>query len=229
MDIHGLQKMTLLDYPEKVACTVFFAGCNFRCPYCHNSTLLDGTAPAVMEAEQLISFLRTRVGLLDGVCITGGEPLLVPDLQPLLEQIKALGFLIKLDTNGTNSQKLMQLVQAGLVDYVAMDIKNAPAHYGQTAGVANPALSEVCSSVAFLLADNVDYEFRTTVVSELHDAQAFADIAQWIAGAKRYFLQKFEPRASVLCAGYTACTQEQMQAFADIVRPLVPAVALRGI
>jgi len=229
MDIHGLQKMTLLDYPGRVACTVFLAGCDLRCPFCHNSGLLEGGFPAELDDKALLAFLNKRKGLLDGVCVTGGEPLLHPGLTELLAAVKELNYPVKLDTNGTHPVRLRELVERNLVDYVAMDVKNSPGRYGETVGVPNLDLSPVRDSVAFLLEGRVDYEFRTTVVKELHDADSFRAIGPWLAGAKRYFLQSFVDRDTVLQTGLHAPAEEELQAFADILRPFVPAVALRGL
>ena len=229
MVIHGLQKMTLLDYPEKVACTVFLAGCDFRCPFCHNSDLLDGLAPGLMTDEDLLAFLRKRRGLLDGVCITGGEPLLRPNLDGLLAAIKALGYLVKVDTNGSHPDRLRQLVGAGLVDYVAMDVKNSPERYGETAGVEKLDLAPIKESVSYLLSSPADYEFRTTVVRQLHDERTFREIGPWLAGAKRYFLQSVVDRDTVLAGGLTPCSKEELEGFVNLVRPYVPSVALRGV
>ena len=229
MLIHGLQKMTLLDYPGKVACTVFLGGCDFRCPFCHNGELLDGSEPPLMTSEELLAFLKKRQGLLDGVCITGGEPLLRPDLGELLAAIRELGFSIKLDTNGTHPQRLRQLVESGLVDYVAMDIKNSPERYGETAGVEGLNLDPIRESVSYLLDGPVDYEFRTTVVKELHNEESFRGIGPWIAGAKRYFLQSFVDRETVLEEGLSACSREELEEFSECVRPWVTDVFLRGV
>ena len=229
MNIHGLQKMTLLDYPGRVACTVFLAGCDLRCPFCHNSGLLEGSVPAELDDEALLAFLNKRKGLLDGVCVTGGEPLLHPELEKLLAAIKELGYPVKLDTNGTHPRRLRALVEQKLVDYVAMDVKNSPERYGETAGVPGLDLSPIRDSVAFLLEDRVDYEFRTTVVKELHDEASFRAIGPWLAGAKRYFLQSFVDRESVLLEGLHPCGEEELRAFADILRPFVPTVELRGL
>ncbi|MGE4276100.1 MAG: anaerobic ribonucleoside-triphosphate reductase activating protein [Lawsonibacter sp.] len=227
--MHGLQKMTLLDYPGKVACTVFLGGCDFRCPFCHNGTLVDGSAPAALDDGALLTFLKKRRGLLDGVCVTGGEPLLRPDLTELLCAIKALGFLVKLDTNGTQPDRLKTLVERGLVDYVAMDVKNSPARYAQTAGVPGLDLNAVRESVSFLLSGAVDYEFRTTVVKEFHDENSFRDIGLWLTGAKRYVLQSFVDRDTVLCPGLHSYSRAELEAFAAMLRPLVPTVELRGV
>ena len=229
MDIQGLQKMTLLDYPGKVACTVFFGGCDLRCPFCHNRDLVEGPMPAALDEEELLAFLAKRRGLLDGVCFTGGEPLLRPQLPQLLSRVRELGFLIKVDTNGGHPQVLRRLVEAGLVDYVAMDVKNSPARYPQTAGVPHLDLAPFRESVSFLLEGTVDYEFRTTVVRQFHHRDSFLDIASWLAGAKRYFLQAFVDRDTVLCPGLEPCSREEMEEFARLVRPMIPAVELRGV
>lgn len=229
MDIHGLQKLTLLDFPGHVACTVFLAGCDFRCPFCHNGGLVLGGMTPLMDDAALLDFLKKRQGLLDGVAVTGGEPLLRPDLPRLLERIKALGYAVKLDTNGSHPAALRALVSDGLVDHVAMDIKNSPTAYAATVGVPELDLTPVAESAAFLLSGAVDYEFRTTAVAEFHTDASFAAIAQWIAGAKRYYIQCFTDRDAVLQAGLHAPTKEQLEHWADIVRPLVPSVALRGV
>lgn len=229
MDIQGLQTLTLLDYPGKVACTVFLGGCNLRCPYCHNGELVTAPAPTELEDAALLAFLRKRQGLLDGVCITGGEPLLRPDLPDLLAQIRALGFLIKLDTNGAFPQTLKELVSDGLVDYVAMDIKNCPDRYGETVGVPDFNLSPIQESVRFLLSGAVDYEFRTTVVAEFHDTAAISAVGQWISGAKRYFLQSFVDRDTVIQPGLHPRTEAEMREFLTLLRPQIPSVQLRGL
>ena len=167
--ISGLQKMTLLDYPGKVACTVFLQGCNFRCPFCHNSDLLGKDGPETIPVETLMAFLKKRVGLLDAVCITGGEPTLQKDLPDLIRQIKDLGFLVKLDTNGSRPAVLKALAEEKLIDYVAMDIKNCPDRYGETVGMPNMDLGGVEESARYLLEGHVDYEFRTTVADQLHN------------------------------------------------------------
>ena len=229
MDIQGLQKMTLLDYPGKVACTVFLGGCDLRCPFCHNSGLVAGPMPAELDDGALLAFLDKRRGLLDGVCVTGGEPLLRPELPQLLSRIKELGYPVKLDTNGGRPERLRALLEAGLVDYVAMDIKNSPERYGETAGVPGLDLAPFRESVSLLLWGTVDYAFRTTVVREFHDADSFKAIGPWIAGAKRYFLQSFVDRDSVLQAGLHPWDRETLASFGDLVRPYVEQVELRGV
>ena len=229
MKIHGLQKMTLLDFPGRVACTVFLGGCDLRCPFCHNAELIDGTAPAVMEETELLGFLKTRQGLLDGVAFTGGEPLLREDLGELFEKIRELGYPIKLDTNGTHPERLRQLTEAGLVQYVAMDIKNAPERYAETVGLERFDLGPVRESVELLMGGETDYEFRTTTVAEFHDEESFRGIGEWIRGAKRYYLQKFTDRDTVPFEGLHAPAEERMRAYLEIVKPFVELAELRGV
>ena len=229
MNINGLQKLTLLDFPGRTACTVFLAGCDLRCPFCHNADLLDGAAEAVMDDTALLAFLEKRRGLLDGVAFTGGEPLLRRGLPELLERVRALGYAVKLDTNGCHPDALTAVLDRGLVDYVAMDIKNSPARYAETAGVERVDLDRINESIALLMSRAPDYEFRTTVVAQLHDEESFRAIGPWLRGARRYFLQAFTDRDSVPFAGFSAPSRERMEAYADLVRPYVPAVSLRGI
>ena len=229
MKIHGLRKMTLLDFPGKVACTVFLGGCDMRCPFCHNAELVDGTAEAVMDEQGLKKFLSTRSGLLDGVAFTGGEPLLRADLAPLFRSIREMGFAVKLDTNGTHPDRLRALLEEGLVDYVAMDIKNSPERYGETAGVPEMDLGPVKESVELLKEGRTDYEFRTTVVAELHDDDSFREIGPWIRGARRYFLQKFTDRETVPFGGFHAPAEEDLRRWAEMMRAFVQEVSLRGV
>ena len=229
MRIGGLQKVTLLDYPGKVACTVFLPGCNLRCPFCHNPALaLPDRATGGLSTEELLAFLETRRGKLDGVCVTGGEPTLYEDLPALLRQIRALGFAVKLDTNGTNPDMLEALAQEGLLDYAAMDIKNSPDRYAETCGGVD-LLGPVKQSAALLMAGAVDYEFRTTLVRELHRPEDLDAIAAWLAGAPRYYLQNFVDSGNLIGRGYHGFTAEQLQGFAERVRPFFGAVELRGI
>ena len=228
MDIQGLQKLTLLDWPGKTACTVFLGGCDFRCPFCHNSELLEGDLPAELTGAELLAFLKKRRGLLDGVCVTGGEPLLRPDLAELLSAIKALDYPVKLDTNGSHPDRLAALWERGLVDYVAMDIKNSPSRYAQTAGVSGLDLGPIRASVAWLLEDRVDYEFRTTAVRQFHDSDSFRAIGTWIQGARRYYIQNFVDRDTVAYAGLSGFSRDELEGFADLVRPFVACVELRG-
>ena len=229
MKIHGLQKMTLLDFPGRVACTVFLGGCDMRCPFCHNAELIDGSAPPVMEEDALPSFLEKRKGLLDGVAFTGGEPLLRDDLDGLFERIQALGYPIKLDTNGTHPDRLARLTGKGLVQYVAMDVKNAPERYAETVGVPDFDLAPVRESVRLLLTGKVPYEFRTTVVAEFHDGESIRGIGEWIRGAERYYLQKFTDRDSVPFAGLHAPSDGDLRAWVKIAEPFVREAGLRGV
>ena len=228
MNIHGLQKMTLLDFPGAVACTVFLGGCDFRCPYCHNAELLDPNFPPLMDETELLAFLKKRQGLLDGVCITGGEPLLRQELPTLLGEIRALGYKIKLDTNGAHPAQLRRILDAGLADYVAMDIKNSPERYAETIGRAQFDVTPIRESVRLLMAGDTDYELRTTVVAELHGEEDSRAIGRWIAGARRYFLQPFIDRETVPLAGLSAPTQAQLDRFLAIAREFVPETQLRG-
>ncbi len=230
MKIHGLQKMTLLDFPGKVACTVFLGGCDLRCPFCHNAELIDGTAPAVMDEEELLAFLKKRQGLLEGVAVTGGEPLLRgTELVSLAEKIRDLGYPLKLDTNGTHPERLARLTDAGLVSYVAMDIKNSPDRYAETSGLEKMDLGPVRESVSLLMGGKTEYEFRTTTVAELHDEDSFRKIGEWLRGAKRYYLQKFTDRDTVPFEGFHAPADGEMRRYLEIVRKDVPAAELRGV
>ena len=230
MKFGGFQKLSLLNYPDKMACAVFTIGCNFRCPYCHNAELIDRILPPETDSGELLDFLRKRRGLLDGVCVTGGEPTLRgQELKTLMESIKALSFSVKLDTNGTKPDLLKELVRDRLVDYVAMDIKNSPDRYAETAGIPAPALDAVRESVRFLLEGGVDYEFRTTVVRELFDDNSFLGIGPWIRGAKRYFLQPFEDRDTVPVSGLHAPSREDLERWRRIMVPFCPDTQIRGL
>lgn len=229
MTIEGLQKLTLLDFPGRTACTVFLAGCNFRCPFCHNFDLVAQPSAPLMGEEELLSFLQKRKGLLDGVAITGGEPLMRRELPELLRKIKELGYPVKLDTNGSFPARLKELVAEGLVDYVAMDIKNSPERYGETVGFPKLGLAPTRESVEFLLSNAVDYEFRTTVVQELHRPEDMKAIAEWLKGAKRYYLQQFKQSAQVPNEGLSAPSYQTMQDYLKIVQEQIPAAEVRGI
>ena len=231
MKISGLQKMTLLDFPGQVACTVFLSGCNFRCPFCHNGELLRCDTETIMEEAEFLAFLSKRKGLLDAVCISGGEPTLQADLTDLLRKIKELGYLTKLDTNGSRPEVLKELVGAGLLDYVAMDIKNCPARYEETCGVTL-RLERIEESIRFLLEEHVDYEFRTTVVEQLHDEASVSAMGQWVSSlgdrAKRWFVQPFVDRDTVLFTGLSRPNDAQLSAFADILSRFSSHSAIRG-
>lgn len=232
--ICGLQKMTLLDFPGKIACTVFLGGCNFRCPFCHNSELFMGKPEKLMEDEEFFAFLKSRKGLLDGVCVSGGEPTLYKDLPVFLEKIKEMGFLVKLDTNGYRPQVLKDLVGNKLVDYVAMDVKNSPATYGQTVGLEKMDLAAIEESLRFLIGGEVDYELRTTLVKPFHDRASIQDMGVWLGalvpGKKpaKLFLQSFVDRDTVLFAGLSAPETEATQEFAKILEPFAEKVTIRN-
>ena len=200
-----------------------------RCPFCHNAELLDGSAPPVMDEQELLSFLKKRKGLLDGVAITGGEPLLQQDLPDLAARIRELGYPVKLDTNGTHPSRLRDMIEKDLVKYVAMDIKNAPERYAQTVGLQEIDLSPVRESVSLLMEGRTEYEFRTTVVAELHDDSSFEQIGKWISGARQYYLQKFTDRETVPFDGFHAPSDEQLIHWAEMLRYDIPYVALRGV
>ena len=231
MQIAGLQKLTLLDYPGRVACTVFTPGCNFRCPFCHNAPLvLPERLGCDTTEDEVLAFLGKRVGILDGVAITGGEPLLHRDIGAVLEKVRALGYKIKLDTNGSFPERLIELVRGGLVDRVAMDVKNAPALYSKTVGLEPFDLAPVERSKDFLLSGAVEYEFRTTVVKGLHTRESLIEAAKWIEGAKEYYLQQFKDSGDVIALeGLGAFDEKEMHALAEAVRPIVPAVEVRGV
>lgn len=230
MKIAGLQKLTLLDYPGKTACTVFTWGCNLRCPFCHNAGLVTEAPGEMLTADELFAFLEKRKGLLDGVCITGGEPTLQPDLPDLIRDISDMGFAVKLDTNGTNPDILRQLCESGRISMVAMDIKNSPEKYAVTAGTERLSIDAVHQSVRYLMRQGrIPYEFRTTVVRQYHTAEDFVSIGKWIRGAEAYYLQNFQNSGRLIDNTVTGCTPAEMRSFLEIVRRDVPNAALRGI
>ena len=231
MIVSGLQKLTLLDYPGHVACTVFTAGCNFRCPFCHNAPLvLPERMGQDTDEAAVLAFLKKRQGILDGVAITGGEPLLHRDIPQFMEKIKALGYSIKLDTNGSFPDLLESILRAGLVDRVAMDVKNSPEEYGKTAGVPGLDLSRVERSRDLLLSGIVEYEFRTTTVRGIHTAESIAGAAKWIAGAKEYYLQQYKDSGDIINAdGLGAFNEKEMNALAEVAAQYVPSVKVRGV
>jgi pyruvate formate lyase activating enzyme len=230
MQITGLVKTTLLDYPRHLAATIFIGGCNLRCPFCHNSSLVTriSTQPSIPEKE-VLEYLQKRKGILEGVCITGGEPTIHPGLTGLISDIKAMGYKIKLDTNGTNPDMLRELVKVNLIDYIAMDIKNSKEHYGKSAGIGSFDTKAVEESIAFLLKEPVDYEFRTTVVKEHHSSQDMISIGNWIKGAKAYYLQSYKDSGDVLEPGLSAPDKETLLAYKELLTPYVKYVAVRGV
>ena len=227
---YGLQKLTLLDYPGKMACTVFTGGCNFRCPYCHNRSLvfLNENDGEILTGD-ILDYLETRKKILDGVCISGGEPLLQKGIKDFIRKVKDLGMLVKLDTNGSSPDILKELIDEGLVDYVAMDIKQYPEKYLKTIGLENFDLKEIERSKDLLLQGKVDYEFRTTVVREFHEIEDFAKIGEWIKGARRYYLQNFEDHGTCIQSGLSEVGLPVLEKMAEAVRPYVQEVEIRGI
>ena len=230
MRIQGLQKLTLLDYPEHTACTVFTAGCNFRCPFCHNASLVvDIPKEAQISEEEFFAFLHKRIGIIDGVCVSGGEPLLQPDIEQFIRKIKDMGFAVKLDTNGSFPDKLIHLVEQGLVDYVAMDIKNSPDTYVFTAGTETLDIVSVKKSVAYLKEGHVPYEFRTTVVKHYHSKESFEEIGKWLEGTEKYFLQNFVDSGDLIGKNTRGCSEEEMKEFLMTVKKYIPSAKLRGM
>ena len=232
MFIAGMQKLTLLDFPGVVACTLFTAGCNFRCPWCHNAGLVlpEEASDRLLESGEVLSFLEKRKGVLDGVCVTGGEPLLHAELPDFLKRVKDLGYRVKLDTNGSFPERLEALVREKLADRVAMDIKNGPSRYAETVGLRNLDLSAVTASKDFLLSDAVDYEFRTTVVRGLHTEESLLEAANWIQGAKQWFLQQFKDSGNLIHGeGLSAFSEDEMRRLLETVQQTNPAAQLRGV
>ena len=227
MLIGGVQKMTMLDYPGKVACTIFTYGCNFRCPFCHNATLVIDEAN-LFDKDEILAYINKRKGILDGVVVTGGEPLLQPDIMEFLAELKQTGLLVKLDTNGSYPERLEQIIEKGLVDYVAMDIKNCKEKYDLTTGVKID-ISKIEKSVELLMQDRVDYEFRTTVVKELHKKEDFEKIGKWLIGAKRLFLQPFKDNENLIGENLSSHSKESLEEFKGILEKTIPQVELRGL
>ena len=249
MRICGLNKMTLLDYPGRVACTIFIGGCNYRCPFCQNGSLvLTPMEEPEIQKEEIFAFLKKRQGILDGVAITGGEPTLSPGLPEFMQQIRDLGYDIKLDTNGTNPAMIKQLARDGLVQKVAMDIKACPENYPRLVGwteieqAPSPQASEeadiaekykkklepVMETADFLLEGKIDYEFRTTVIRELHTEKDFREIGRWIKGAKAYYLQAYRESGNVILPVFSSYTEEELEHFASILRETIDLVEIRG-
>ncbi|MBP5225266.1 MAG: anaerobic ribonucleoside-triphosphate reductase activating protein [Lachnospiraceae bacterium] len=230
MRLCGLQKMTLLDYPGKVACTVFTGGCNLRCPFCHNALLvteLDETEE--IGEEQLFSLLNKRKGILDGVAVTGGEPLLQPDIIPFLEKIKALGYAVKLDHNGTRPALLKEIMDRKLVDYIAVDVKNCKEKYAETAGVPGLLLKPFEETAELLLSGSVPYEFRTTIVREFHTVEDIGKIGQWIAGAEHYYLQNFVDSGDLIGENLHSVEKETLLLMKEEAEKYVKNVGIRGV
>ncbi len=230
MVFHGFQKMTMLDFPGYVACTVFTSGCNFRCPFCHNSLLV--TKPdnsEIYTQEDVLSYLEKRKGVIDGICISGGEPLMHDGIFDFVAKVKKLGLLVKVDTNGSFPDKLQKLIDSGAVDYVAMDIKNSPEKYALTTDVKNLDFEAVERSVNILLEGKIGYEFRTTVVKEFHTTQDMESIGKLIKNADRYFIQHFIESEGNIQQGLTPLSKEEMEQLRLSIVKYVKNAELRGI
>jgi pyruvate formate lyase activating enzyme len=229
MNILGLTKTTLLDYPEHVAATIFTGGCNFRCPFCHNRDIVFQNNIEAIDIEEILSFLIKRRNILSGVCITGGEPTLNNDLGEFIRQIKDIGYKVKLDTNGSNPDMLQSLIDKGLIDYCAMDIKNSREKYAVTCGVSSFNIGSIEKSKDILLyQDKIEYEFRTTVVKELHSMEDIVDIAKWIQGARHYFIQSYKDCEQVICKGYSDYDNEVLEDMVERCKEYVAGTRLRG-
>ena len=230
MRICGLQKLSMVDYPDKLAATVFTGGCDLRCPFCHNAPLVTRVAESpVLSAEEVLTFLKSRRGLLDGVVLSGGEPLLQPDAAEFLEAVRDLGFSVKLDTNGCHPEALADILERGLADYVAMDIKNRREKYALTVGVPDFDLTPVEESVKLLRLGPVPFEFRTTVVREFHTADDIRAIGEWLEGSPRYVLQKFVDSGDLVGSGCHGLEDAEMRALRAVAVPWFQSAELRGV
>ncbi|MDR2599785.1 MAG: anaerobic ribonucleoside-triphosphate reductase activating protein [Oscillospiraceae bacterium] len=229
MNIGGIQKLTLIDFPDKTACTIFTAGCNYRCLYCHNKDLLefDESSQNVDNHKQVIDFLKSRVGLLEGVCISGGEPLLQEDIIEFVKEIKQLGFLVKIDTNGSNPKKLKELINNKYIDYVAMDIKNSPENYAKTIDKEKYDIKPIEESLAILRNSKIPYELRTTVTKELHTLDDLIALAKWVSPADKYFLQNYVDSDNVLQKGFIPFSNDEMNYFLTEIRKYLPNAEIR--
>lgn len=230
MKIMGLQKLTLLDFPGKMACTVFTGGCNFRCPFCHNAALvLEPNSAPFLEEEEFFAYLNKRRGILEGVCVTGGEPTLQPELEGFLKKIRSFGYAIKLDTNGFLPDRLISLVQQELVDYVAMDIKSSPEGYGRATGIRRFDLAPIQKSIDFLMQGDLPFEFRTTVVRELHTPEDIVAIGRWLRGNEAYYLQAFADSGRLISEGLHGYDENEMQSLLKLLKKEIPRAEIRGI
>lgn len=229
MIIGGMTNLTLLDYPEKVACVVFTVGCNFRCPFCHNNSLVCGNEGKQLSVVEVLRFLQKRSNILEGMCLTGGEPLLQNGVEEFLRAVKSLGYSVKIDTNGSFPERLKALVEAGLVDYVAMDVKNSKDRYMATAVCKAGDLNKIEQSIEYLKSGAVDYEFRTTVTGNLHDEQSIEETAKLLVGAKRYYLQMFVNSGDLIDPSTIGCDEETMRRYLEIAQKYIPNAELRGI
>lgn len=230
MHINGFIKTTLLDYPKHLAATIFLGNCNYRCPFCHNSSLvLDNTPRPVIPTREVLDTLKKRQGILEGVCITGGEPTLSADLPELIRTIKDLNLKVKLDTNGSNPAMLHKLLEEDLLDYIAMDIKNCREKYATTIGVKNFNIEPLEESISYIQESGIDYEFRTTIVKELHTCEDMKAIGSWLHGSTNYYLQSYKDSGDILTPGLHPHNKDTLHTFQSIVQPYFKMVAIRGI
>ncbi len=230
MYIQGFNKTSLLDYPGHLAAVVFTPGCNYRCPFCHNTDLVfSGITDGEYDEDYVLDVLKKRRGILEGVCITGGEPTLQPDLIEFIGKVRGLGLKVKLDSNGYRPEILQKIVDERLVDYIAMDIKNSPSKYALTCGITNFHIENILKSIEILKCGSVEYEFRTTVVKELHTLEDLFEIADLVKGCKHYFLQCYIDSGHILESGYSAYSAEELLNFKNALLPIIPTVTLRGV
>lgn len=228
MNICGYQKTTLLDYPGHVAATIFTGGCNFRCLFCHNSDLLLNPSTIISE-EEIFTFLKKRKNILSGICITGGEPTLQKDLIEFIEKVRSLGYKIKLDTNGYRPQIISELLNKNLLDYIAMDIKAGYSNYANICGVSNLNIETIKESISMIENSGIDYEFRTTIVKELHTEQDFQEISEMLSPKSSYYIQSFKDSGNILTPGLSSCDMDTLNYYLSIVKEKIPNSSLRGI
>ena len=229
MLIKGFQKLTLLDYPGKTACTVFTGGCNYRCPFCHNAGLVTKMDTEIIPESEVFNHLKKRHGILDGVAISGGEPLLQGDIEEFLKKIKELGYSIKLDTNGSFPDKLKSIIDNGLCDYVAMDIKNSKERYNETVGIDKFDISLMEKSVEILMNSDVQFEFRTTVTKNFHTVEDIEKIGEWIKGTEKYYLQNFVDSGNLIDCNVEGVSKDEMQLMLEKIKKYVPTAEIRGL
>ena len=229
MNIQYFQKLTLLDYPSKTAATVFTYGCNFRCPFCHNASLVVDRPEEAVDPEEFFAFLAKRKNLLDGVCITGGEPLLQEDIADFIKRIRDMGFLVKLDTNGYLPDRLEKILEKDIVNYIAMDIKNSPEKYPLTAGIKNFDIERINTSINLIRNSGIDFEFRTTAIREYHTMDDFIKIGKWIRGFEKYYIQNFFDSGNTIENGLSGFTPEELGAFKDALSGYLPNTSVRGV
>ena len=229
MHIQGIQKLTLLDYPGHIACTLFSYGCNLRCPFCHNASLVTETPQKPINTEEITAFLQKRKGILDGICLSGGEPLMNPDALEFLKYLRGFGYKIKLDTNGFFPKQLEQAINQNLLDYVALDIKAPKESYAAATGISDIDVAPLCQSIEMIMNSGIDHEFRTTAVKGLHNVGDFEEIALWIKGAKRYYIQQFVSSPDLISHSFTSFSTEEMNEILADVQKIIPNALLRGI